>query len=186
VRDSLDAILGEVESLRAIADSFSRIAKLPEPELERLQIEEILREVVGLYDQPGIERQVAIADGLPAVLGDRRHLRQVFHNLIQNAVEAMPEGGSLTVSASAASGDGAGVEIAIANAVGAIPEEDLDRVWEPYFTSKQSGTGLGLPVVAKIVGDHGGHIELENQPGGGVVARLNLPAAPEGRAGLSA
>ncbi|MGD8395449.1 MAG: ATP-binding protein, partial [Candidatus Eiseniibacteriota bacterium] len=179
VRDSLDAILGEVESLRAIAESFSRIAKLPEPELEHLQVEEILREVVALYEQPGIERRLSIDGGLPPVLGDRRHLRQVFHNLIQNAVEAMPEGGTLTVRAARA--DGGGVAIEIANAAGAIPEDDLERIWEPYFTSKQSGTGLGLPVVAKIISDHGGRIELENQPDGGVVARFTLPAAPEGR-----
>jgi nitrogen fixation/metabolism regulation signal transduction histidine kinase len=176
VTESLDSILGEVETLRAIADSFSQLAKLPEPELKPLEIAALLREVVDLYQQPGIELVTDIGDQLPMMLGDRRQLRQVFNNLVQNGVEAMNGDGRLTVQARV--DDLAGeIVIDVMNSSGRIDEENLERIWEPYFTTKSTGTGLGLAVVNKIIRDHGGRIELDNLPRGGVRARVGLPVA---------
>lgn len=179
LHESLDAILGEVESLRHIAEEFSRLAKLPAPELAPIEIAPLLREAIELYASPAVHVRLELAPDLPAVEADRRLLRQVFTNLFKNAIEAMPGGGELGVRARAVTlaGGGPGLAIEITDSGPGIPAEILERMGEPYISTKKGGSGIGLAVVTKIVHDHRGRFELENGAAGGAVARVILPAS---------
>ena len=109
-----------------------------------------------------------------AVQADLHHLRRAVLNLLLNAVEAMPEGGTLTLGAARAA-SGAGVEIRVDDSGPGIPAEVLPRIFDPFFTTKAQGTGLGLAVVQRVAEAHGGSVEASNAPGGGARFRLLLP-----------
>ena len=128
----------------------------------------------------GIELGLEVAPALPAVGVDRVQLEQALLNLVSNAVDAMPEGGRLSL---AARPDGDGVAIVVADSGAGIPLEDLSRVFEPLYTTKPvgKGTGLGLPILREIVEAHGGTVRLESRAGEGTIAVVILPpAAREG------
>ena len=116
------------------------------------------------------------AEFLPPALGNAPKLQQVFMNLILNARDAMPHGGQLEISV--ASDDHAAVVTFRDNGIG-IAQENLNKIYDPFFTTKQigQGTGLGLAVSFGIIQDHGGHIQVESQPGQGTVFYLSLPLA---------
>ena len=135
------------------------------------------------------------APSMPEVWVDAPHLKTCFLNLILNAFQAMPEGGLLTVAAGEVPGAGdhgpgaapstpslhppnsdGGVEVRIRDTGIGIAPGDLPRAFEPYFTTKEVGIGLGLALTKKILEEHGGHIELSSEPGKGTLARLHLPA----------
>ncbi|MEW6219508.1 MAG: ATP-binding protein [Thermodesulfobacteriota bacterium] len=126
----------------------------------------------------GVRIETAYAPDLPVVQADQDRLKQVFLNLFLNALQAMPAGGVLAVQAAA--GPRGGVEIRVADTGPGIPAQILDRVMEPYVTTKANGTGLGLAIASKIVEEHGGSLTLANRPEGGAEARLTLPAQPPG------
>jgi len=123
---------------------------------------------------------VVVTDYAPAppVRADRQQLRQVFLNLLTNAADAMPQGGTLTARVCPAP---ALTVVELADTGAGIPPEALSRIWEPFFTTKPEGkgTGLGLGICRHIVEEHGGSITLDSQPGHGTVARVTLPAASE-------
>jgi two-component system NtrC family sensor kinase len=127
----------------------------------------------------GIELSLEVAPGLPAVSVDRVQIEQALLNLVTNAVDAMPEGGRLRL---AARPDGDGVAFEVADSGLGIRPEDLERVFEPLFTTKPAGkgTGLGLPILREIVEAHAGTVRLESRPGEGTTAVVRLPRATEG------
>jgi signal transduction histidine kinase len=127
----------------------------------------------------GIELGLEVSPGLPAVGADRAQLEQALLNLISNAVDAMPDGGRLSI---AARPDGDGVALVVADSGAGIPPDDLSRVFEPLYTTKPpgKGTGLGLPILREIVEAHGGTVRLESRPGQGTTAVVHLPRAAEG------
>lgn len=135
---------------------LGEIAELVEPEAER----------------KGIEMRVSIDDNLPQVLMDKRHIKQALLNLIQNAMAAMPEGGTLTLKAEQTDDE---VRFSVADTGTGIPEELLTKIFEPYFTTKKSGTGLGLTITFKIVKEHAGDISLESKEGAGSTFTIHLP-----------
>jgi signal transduction histidine kinase len=118
--------------------------------------------------------------GLPKVTADPELLKTCFLNLMLNAVDAMPEGGTLSVSVQSAEGDDGRheVEVTVADTGSGMTAEAIDAAFEPYFSTKDAGLGLGLALTRKIVGDHGGSIWLESAPGRGTVARMRLPLEP--------
>jgi signal transduction histidine kinase len=118
-----------------------------------------------------LEREVA--EGLPAVSVDRDQMLQVLLNLVRNATEAMPRGGTLRLSARR---EGAEVLVSVSDTGPGIPPQDLPRVFEPYFTTKAGGTGLGLAIAERIVSEHGGRIEAASSPGQGATFTVRLPA----------
>lgn len=135
---------------------LGEIAELVEPEAER----------------KGIEMRVSIDKDLPQVLMDKRHIKQALLNLIQNAMAAMPEGGRLTLTAEQINDE---VRLSVADTGTGIPEELLTKIFEPYFTTKKSGTGLGLTITFKIVKEHSGDISLESKEGAGSTFTIHLP-----------
>jgi nitrogen fixation/metabolism regulation signal transduction histidine kinase len=177
IGESLDAILGEVDTLRQLAEEFSRLAKLPQPELRPVDAGRLLSEVIDLYRGPQVTCHTDIDPHLPEIHADPRLLRQVLTNLFKNAVEAMGGAGRLEVSAkAAANGARPQVVIEIADSGPGVAPDLIERAGEPYVTTKKGGSGLGLALVHKIVADHRGRFELRNRPEGGALARVILPA----------
>ena len=174
VRASLAALLQEVEHLARLAEQFSQYARLPEPQHEPLDLAEVTRSAAALHE-PG-HVTLTVSCGRPApVRGDRLLLSRAVHNLLLNACEASPEGGTVEVSVESG---GAEARVEVLDRGPGLPAELAERVFEPYVSTKNRGSGLGLSLVRDIAAQHGGHVELENREGGGARARIVLPLAP--------
>ncbi|MEZ4396983.1 MAG: ATP-binding protein [Candidatus Krumholzibacteriia bacterium] len=172
--ESLSSIAEQVEILRNIASEFSQFGRRQALTAERVDAAALLREILAPYrDALDVDWQGPAS--LP-VRADREALRKVLLNLVENAREAMEGAGRLEVSLAAEDAQGlAGVLLRDFGT--GIPGEALDRLFEPYFSTKTRGTGLGLAISAQLVEEMGGRLRLENHPAGGAVARLELPGA---------
>jgi len=171
--ESTRAIGEEVRRLRRIVDEFSRFARLPAPALTAVPAGELAEALLALYPAPpGVELVRAVEPGLPAVQADRDQILQVLLNLVQNALEAMPQGGRLELSARRVVD---GVVFEVADDGPGIPADLLPRIFEPYVTTKAGGTGLGLAIAERIVVEHGGRIEASSPPGQGARFTVRLP-----------
>jgi nitrogen fixation/metabolism regulation signal transduction histidine kinase len=192
---STATIVNQVDAMKRMVDDFRDYAKAPPAVLQPLDLNGLIREILGLYlaDDDNDIIHAALAPHLPAVMGDATQLRQVIHNLLQNAQDAMTERGAgevaprIDVTTEAiryqdtAGGAGTAVRLAIVDNGPGFAPRILSRAFEPYVTSKARGTGLGLPMVKKIVDEHGGRIDIQNrQDGTGAsVLILLLKLAPE-------
>jgi nitrogen fixation/metabolism regulation signal transduction histidine kinase len=159
-----------------MVDDFRDYARLPAPELTALDLNDLVGEVLGLYESSSARIEPVLAAGLPPVIGDPTQLRQVIHNLLRNAEDALEgrDNAAITIS-TAVSGDSA--QLLIGDNGPGFPGELLPRIFEPYVTTKSRGTGLGLPIVRKIVDEHRGRIEISNAPEGGARIDIRLPLA---------
>jgi nitrogen fixation/metabolism regulation signal transduction histidine kinase len=192
---STATIVNQVDAMKRMVDDFRDYAKAPPAVLQPLDLNALIGEILGLYlagDASDIIH-AALAPTLPAVLGDATQLRQVIHNLLANAQDAMTERPvdaapariDVTTEAihyqNAAGGEGTAVRLAIVDNGPGFAPRILSRAFEPYVTSKVRGTGLGLPMVKKIIDEHGGRIDIQNrQDGTGAsVLILLLKLAPE-------
>jgi len=179
-REPLDELVGvartEVERLDSIITQFLRAIRPTKPVLAPEQPTEVLHETLKLlkteFENRRIVVSVDIPDPVPTVQLDRSQIKQVFFNLIKNALEAMPDGGSLKVIFGV--GD-AFVDISFIDTGKGIAAEEMGRVFEPYHTTKTKGSGLGLMIVQRIIEEHGGEIELASKPGEGTCFKIRLP-----------
>ncbi|MBP7636970.1 MAG: PAS domain S-box protein [Kiritimatiellae bacterium] len=166
----------EVERLDTIIRQFLRALRPTQPVLRPEQPTDVLQETLALlkneFENRRITVSVDITEAIPAVQLDRSQIKQVFFNLIKNALEAMPDGGALRIEMGA--GD-VYVDIAFIDTGKGIAPEELQRVFEPYHTTKQTGSGLGLMIVQRIIDEHGGEIELSSKPGAGTCFKVRLP-----------
>ncbi len=171
-------IINQVQAMKRMVDDFRDYARLPAPEVAPLDLNELIREVLGLYESSSATIETELADDLGPILGDATQLRQIIHNLLRNAEDAL-EGrdGSRIVIRTARGLRHAWLSIAD-NGPG-FPVELLPRIFEPYVTTKARGTGLGLPIVKKIVDEHQGSIEISNAPEGGARIDIRLPLVKE-------
>jgi nitrogen fixation/metabolism regulation signal transduction histidine kinase len=178
LRRGATTIVNQVEALARMVDDFRSYARLPAAQLMPLDLNELVREVLLLYGGQETEGELESGAGvivrarlaeLPRVLGDASQLRQVLHNLIKNAQEAMASGAgrridiSTAVSRSGTAGVTAGVRLWVRDEGPGFAPGVLARAFEPYVTAKPRGTGLGLAIVRKIVDEHGARIALENR-----------------------
>lgn len=175
----LAAIQREVQRLEHLSEEYLRVARLPQPRMEADDVAAAVREIVA-FARPDIEREgckvdLYIADPLPPALFDDAQLRQALLNLLRNAREAMPGGGPIDVRVTA---EGMGVVVDVDDRGGGIPDEIRARVFDPFFSTKGEGTGLGLAVTRHIVRSHGGSLTCETREGGGTRFRVALPIAP--------
>jgi signal transduction histidine kinase len=120
-----------------------------------------------------IETVLDLQDNLPNVEYDARFMKQAFLNLVKNAIAAMPEGGKLSIKTAAEDSD---VKILVADTGTGISDENIGKIFEPYFTTRDTGSGLGLTLVYKIVKEHQGEIAVKSSPGEGTVFTITLPA----------
>ncbi len=172
-------IIQQVEAMKAMVDAFAEYARAPQVALRPVDLNRLAAEVVELYK--GTPARVAVDPdpAAPVVEADAARLRQLLHNLIRNAIEAGGGRGSeVRVRTRALRADGRRlVELEVSDDGPGFAPEVLERLFEPYVTTKPGGTGLGLAIVKKIVEEHGGSIRARNRPGGGATVVVRLPAA---------
>ncbi len=168
----------EVQRLDLIITQFLKAIRPTEPNLATARIDTLLEETLVLLKQEiqnrEIEVQIDRPESLPQIKVDRDQIKQVFFNVIKNALQAMQDGGSLHVTLSATDRF---LGIAFADTGKGIDPEDIGKIFEPYHTTKSDGSGLGLMVVHRIVQDHGGQIEVESKAGQGTRFTVLLPLA---------
>jgi two-component system, NtrC family, nitrogen regulation sensor histidine kinase NtrY len=177
VDEGTAAIVREVATLKNLVDEFTRFARLPPPNPVSTNVEDVISASLSLFD--GVHSRVTIRPvcdaGLPRVLLDPDQMKRVLVNLLDNAVEAM--GGEGTVTIEAHRDVSGAVRLEVADEGPGIREEDRDRLFLPYFSTKKKGTGLGLAIVHRIVSDHHGRIRVENNKPHGARFVIELPAA---------
>jgi len=175
---STQTIINQVRAMKHMVDDFRDYARLPAPELAPLDFNGLIREMLGLYETSAVAIDAVLADPLPPVLGDATQLRQVIHNLLRNAEDAL-EGAEHPRIEMATLPHERTVQLLVADNGPGFPAELLARVFEPYITTKAKGTGLGLPIVKKIIDEHQGTISISNAPHGGAVVDIRLPLFKE-------
>ena len=204
----LAAIRSQVDVLSAVTEEYLRFARLPKPKLEATAVAPLIQELAEFVRAELQARRVhlvvAAPDRLPMIHMDPGQMRQALLNLVRNAAEAMPEGGTVGVTARLVKWSNSQlvnwsqpidqsttrpidirdfIEIAVRDTGPGIPPENLDRIFEPFFSTKEGGTGLGLAIARQIATDHGGVLTCESSPGGGAAFCLILPISNGGDRG---
>jgi two-component system NtrC family sensor kinase len=186
-RDRLKIIESQLDRLADSVKSLLSFTRQPKPQLKSLDVNDVLEELIHLSEPWFLARNVKLSTNLspdlPPVLGDSTHLQTLFLNLITNALDAMPQGGVLTiktqpVSPPLSSDDGRWLEISIADTGIGITEESKRRIFDPFFTTKKmgEGTGLGLAICEKIIKEHSGMIDVKSEVGKGSTFFISIPA----------
>jgi len=168
-------LVGQIDILSNIASEFSNFAKMPTPQKEVLDLNDVLKRVVGLYDKSeNVEIRYAPSKSEILVFADNDQMHRVFNNLVKNAIESIPEGTNGLVEVGIV-GSNSVVEIAIRdNGVG-IPEDRYEQIFVPNFTTRSTGTGLGLAMVKNIVEGSGGNVRFTSEVGQGSSFIVQLP-----------
>ena len=167
-------IINQVQAMKRMVNDFRDYSRLPAPEVAPLDLNGLVREVLGLYESSSAVIEPHLADQLPPVLGDATQLRQVIHNLLRNSEDALEGLGDTRIEITTAPA-GRCAQLRISDNGPGFPAELLSRIFEPYVTTKARGTGLGLSIVKKIVEEHLGTIEISNAPEGGARIDIRLP-----------
>src|SRR5207248_1656523 len=154
-------------------------SKMPTPQLQPVDVNALLREVAQLYQaqisrNAGLRVGWALADDLPTVSADPVLLRRAIENLVLNAMDAMPQVGVITFR-SANNNDQQRIIIEVADTGAGLTPEECERLFTPYYTTKQFGTGLGLAIVQSVVADHGGIISVSSAKSVGTTFHIELP-----------
>ena len=175
---STDTIIKQVAAMKEMVEAFRNYARAPALKLEKQDLNKIIEEVLLLYEA-GACTFDAVFSNIPAVMyADTTAMRQVLHNIFKNAAEAAEEAEQPEVHIHTDNTDGK-ITLTVANNGKSFGKDMLANAFEPYVTDKPTGTGLGLPVVKKIVEEHGGHIALSNPAEGGACVKITLPALVE-------
>ena len=179
-RESTATLGMEIANLKTIIGRFSDFSKMPRPELERIDARGAVERVRTLYEAAGQENAIRFVVELSSnpvpINADPELLHRALGNLVLNAMDAMPQGGTLTLSTKSI---GDKVEICVADTGGGMTPEECERLFTPYYTTKEHGTGLGLAIVQSVIADHAGTIAVESHAGGGSTFVITLPRAEE-------
>jgi len=181
----LEIIHGELHRLEGIVERFLRLAGPAGVDLEPVEIRKILTHVCELLRPEAAAREIEISaqadDSLPRVMADPVRLTQALLNVVINAIQAVERKGRVEVSAAVAD---AGVSVVVRDNGPGIPPEKLASIFDPYFTTKTEGSGLGLWIAQQIVTAHGGTLQARNGASGGAVVTMQLPLKPAGGSGV--
>jgi len=177
--ESSKTLLAEISNLKGIIGRFSDFSKMPQPQLRPVPVNEIVTAVHQLFQAqlpaPGraaITCCLQLDERLDPILADAELLHRVLSNLVLNAMDAMPNGGALTLRTR---NDASNAVIEVGDTGTGLTREECERIFTPYYTSKQHGTGLGLAIVQSVVSDHGGRISVLSEPGRGTTFVIELP-----------
>lgn len=168
-------IVSQVAAMKNMVGDFADYARAPAPRLAELDMHQLLHEVMGLYEANSSPITLRLEATQTGVRGDATRLRQVVHNLLQNAHDALQQTVDRHIWLATSNPSPNSIEVSVADNGSGFSEAMLARAFEPYVTTKARGTGLGLPIVKKIVEEHGGTIRIENPPQGGACVRFTLP-----------
>lgn len=179
-RESSQTLLAEISNLKAIIGRFSEFSKMPQPQLQQVHVNEIVETVARLFQaqfhaqgREAIHCQLQLTPNLGPIAADPELLHRALSNLVLNAMDAMPKGGELTLRTRRDDGN---VVIEVSDTGTGLTPEECERIFTPYYTSKQHGTGLGLAIVQSVVSDHGGRISVQSEPGKGTTFVIELPS----------
>jgi nitrogen fixation/metabolism regulation signal transduction histidine kinase len=174
-RESTATLLAELGKLRGIVGRFSDFAKMPHPQLETVDLNGLVRGSLKLFEAQmqaaGVILRLDLAADLRAIQADPGQLGRALQNLVLNAIDAMPSGGALTIRTAAQEG---GVRLEVSDTGQGLTQEECDRLFTPYYTTKTHGTGLGLAIVQSVISDHGGKIGVRSEPGKGTTFLIDL------------
>jgi signal transduction histidine kinase len=180
IRRYIGIISTETRRLNEALRNAQVFSKPESPELETVDLHQIIRQVLFLMEQEAASKKTKIDENLQAeeslILADEDQMKQVFINLLKNSLEAMAEGGKLEVL-SRNDGGGKIIGVELVDTGSGIPMAKLQRVFDPYFTTKKKGTGLGLVIVHNIITQHGGSIDVSSWMGEGTIFSVSLPLA---------
>ena len=181
-RESASTLLAELANLRTIIGRFSDFAKMPPPQFQPVNANEVVRGAVKLFEaqlsavgKPPITTKMELAENLQTIQADPDLLHRAVQNLVLNALDAMPSGGTLTLRTRSSVG---GVQLEVCDTGKGLTKEECERLFTPYYTTKQHGTGLGLAIAQSVVSDHGGKISVDSEPERGTTFRIELPGQP--------
>jgi two-component system, NtrC family, nitrogen regulation sensor histidine kinase NtrY len=179
LRESSSTLLAEIANLKDIISRFSEFSKMPQPQFQMLQLNEVVQGAARLFQaqlqsspQRAVTCNLVLDEHLASLAGDPELLHRAISNLVLNAVDAMPQGGTLTIRTRQ---ENDRVYLEISDTGTGLTPEECQRLFTPYYSSKQQGTGLGLAIVQSVVSDHGGRISVESQPRRGATFRIELP-----------
>lgn len=158
---STETIVNQVDALKKMVNEFSEYARSPAPHFDQLDLNKLIREVMSLYDLPKIRMQQTLTDASSIIRGDTTMLRQVLHNLLQNAQDVLVDKKSAFIAVNTENSHNMLV-LTVQDNGGGFAAEMMPHIFEPYVTSKPHGTGLGLAIVKKIIEEHKGSIKVEN------------------------
>jgi two-component system, NtrC family, nitrogen regulation sensor histidine kinase NtrY len=182
--ESTATLKAELANLNSIVSRFSDFSKMPAPQFVRVNVNEALRNAVRLFEpqfnevgKPTITPELFLTEPLPEIDADPDLLHRAFQNLVLNALDAMPAGGTLTLKTSEHDGH---VRIEVADTGKGLTPEECSRLFTPYYTTKLQGTGLGLAIVQSVVSDHHGTISVNSDEGRGTSFRIDLPQRQAG------
>ena len=181
-QESTATLRAELENLHTIVGRFSDFSKMPAPRWQTVNLNETVRNALRLFEaqfnavgKPPVTPELYFAEQLPEIQADPDLLHRALQNLVLNAMDAMPAGGTLTLRTSPREG---GVRLEVSDTGSGLTQEECARLFTPYFTTKHHGTGLGLAIVQSVVSDHGGTIAVSSEPGRGTTFHIDLPLRP--------
>jgi len=178
-RESTATLLAELANLKTIIGRFSDFAKMPAPQYELIQLNDLVRAALKLFEAQlasvvAIRPEADLDPRLAAIQADPEQIKRALQNLILNAMDAMPGGGTLRIQTRQYNNT---VILEVSDTGQGLTREECDRLFTPYYTTKHHGTGLGLAIVQSVVSDHHGTISVDSQPGYGATFRIELPIA---------
>ena len=168
-----EVLLEEIQRLDEMARNFAQFGRMPEGPPSEVDVPELLRSLMDQHGGVGAELELETSGDIPLISGHLEALLRCFRNLLLNAMEAAGEGGRVKIRAWA---DEESVRVEIQDSGPGLPPDQLDEIWEPEFSTKSSGTGLGLPMVRQTIAAHGGRVTGRNNPEGGAVFLVDLPS----------
>jgi two-component system nitrogen regulation sensor histidine kinase NtrY len=177
VDECTTTIVGEVESLKGLVDEFSQFARMPAPRAIPTDVHALLDDALGLYQGlfTEVEFRRRFADALPKVAADQEQIRRVVINLVDNAIEAMDRRGAIDIETEHDRANNI-VRITVADNGPGIPAAEREKLFLPYYSTKQRGSGLGLAIVRRIIAEHGGSIAVADNTPRGTRFAIELPA----------